>query len=251
MVLSIVIPCYNEEKTIKTILEAVKKSPYPNKEIIIVDDCSKDDTVKVIQAFHDPRIKLHRNLQNIKHVKSFAKAISLAQHELIFLCDQDDIWVEGRIEVFEECFRKFPDVKVVTSNFFTIDDQDLEIANTLRKVSFKDSKNFHSNIYSIIKGNIGYFGCAMAFKKEIVPIILPIPTNVEAHDLWLAMAGNLLKANLHIDHETLYHRIHKSNASNISRPWIEKVNARIEFIKQYIELKKRIKKYGTRYQTMG
>ena len=45
MVLSIVIPCYNEEKTIKTILEAVKKSPYPNKEIIIVDDCSKDGTM--------------------------------------------------------------------------------------------------------------------------------------------------------------------------------------------------------------
>jgi glycosyltransferase involved in cell wall biosynthesis len=49
MKLSIVIPCYNEKNTIKTILEAVQNSPYPNKEIIIVDDCSKDGTREVLK----------------------------------------------------------------------------------------------------------------------------------------------------------------------------------------------------------
>ena len=44
MKLSIVIPCYNEAKTIRTIVERVRSSPYPNKEIIIVDDCSRDGT---------------------------------------------------------------------------------------------------------------------------------------------------------------------------------------------------------------
>lgn len=49
MKLSIVIPCYNEKNTIKTILEAVQNSPYENKEIIIVDDCSKDGTRDVLK----------------------------------------------------------------------------------------------------------------------------------------------------------------------------------------------------------
>jgi glycosyltransferase involved in cell wall biosynthesis len=49
MKLSIIIPCYNEKNTIKTILEAVQNSPYPDKEIIIVDDCSKDGTRDVLK----------------------------------------------------------------------------------------------------------------------------------------------------------------------------------------------------------
>lgn len=49
MKLSIVIPCYNELKTIETIVEAVKNCPYPNKEIIIVDDYSTDGTREKLQ----------------------------------------------------------------------------------------------------------------------------------------------------------------------------------------------------------
>ncbi|MEY4457256.1 MAG: hypothetical protein RLY15_1520 [Bacteroidota bacterium] len=49
MKLSIVIPCFNEKDTILEIIHAVKASPYPNKEIIIIDDCSTDGTVKILR----------------------------------------------------------------------------------------------------------------------------------------------------------------------------------------------------------
>ena len=54
MKLSIIIPCYNEMSTIKTILEAVQNSPYEDKEIIIVDDCSKDGTRDVLKNEIEP-----------------------------------------------------------------------------------------------------------------------------------------------------------------------------------------------------
>lgn len=54
MKLSIVIPCYNEMSTIKTILEAVQNSPYEDKEIIIVDDCSRDGTRDVLKNEIEP-----------------------------------------------------------------------------------------------------------------------------------------------------------------------------------------------------
>jgi glycosyltransferase involved in cell wall biosynthesis len=50
MKLSIVIPCYNEAKTIRTLVERVRSSPYPDKEIIIVDDCSRDGTRDVLRT---------------------------------------------------------------------------------------------------------------------------------------------------------------------------------------------------------
>jgi len=49
MRLSVVIPCYNEEKTIRTIVDAVRASPYDEKEIIIVDDCSRDNTRQILR----------------------------------------------------------------------------------------------------------------------------------------------------------------------------------------------------------
>jgi glycosyltransferase involved in cell wall biosynthesis len=56
MKLSIVIPCYNESKTIRTIVERVRNSPYPNKEIIIVDDCSRDGTRDLLRTQIEPLV---------------------------------------------------------------------------------------------------------------------------------------------------------------------------------------------------
>jgi glycosyltransferase involved in cell wall biosynthesis len=56
MKLSIVIPCYNERKTIRAIVDAVRAAPVANKEIIIVDDCSADGTREVLRAEIEPLV---------------------------------------------------------------------------------------------------------------------------------------------------------------------------------------------------
>jgi glycosyltransferase involved in cell wall biosynthesis len=56
MKLSIVIPCYNEAKTIRTIIERVRNSPYAEKEIIIVDDCSRDGTRDLLRTQIEPLV---------------------------------------------------------------------------------------------------------------------------------------------------------------------------------------------------
>ena len=59
MKLSIIIPCYNEEKTIKKLIEAVRKSPVKDKEIIVIDDCSRDGTREILKEFNDLKIIYH------------------------------------------------------------------------------------------------------------------------------------------------------------------------------------------------
>ena len=58
MRLSVVIPCYNERDTIRTIVDAVRAAPYPHKEIIVVDDCSKDGTREILEREIRPLVDL-------------------------------------------------------------------------------------------------------------------------------------------------------------------------------------------------
>jgi len=54
--LSVIVPCYNEENTIRDIVDAIRHAPYPDKEIIVVDDCSSDGTREVLQEIIAPLV---------------------------------------------------------------------------------------------------------------------------------------------------------------------------------------------------
>lgn len=56
MRLSIIIPCYNERDSIRSIIDAVRAAPYPDKEIIVVDDCSRDGTREILKAEIEPLV---------------------------------------------------------------------------------------------------------------------------------------------------------------------------------------------------
>ena len=71
VILSVIIPCYNESKTILSLIEAVKKSPVKNREIIIVDDGSKDGTRDILNQLNDPEVRI------IFHSKNKGKGAAL------------------------------------------------------------------------------------------------------------------------------------------------------------------------------
>lgn len=237
--ISVCMATYNGGPYIAEQVTSILAELHEGDELIVVDDASKDNTIAIIQGFGDERISVHINEKNSGHVRSFEKSILLSKNEIILLADQDDVWMPGRVDVFIKALSK-PDVLLATSNAEFIDQNGGPSTYWLPPLLEKDSDRYASNIISIFLGKISYYGCAMAFRRELIPFITPIPKYVESHDLWIAMAANLAHANIHVEAPTFFRRIHGSNVTLKKRSFAQKIKSRKVYYKSYSELKKRL-----------
>lgn len=236
MNISVCLASYNGSLFIEKQIQSVLNQLNQDDELIMVDDCSKDNTLQIVTSINDSRIKIYPSNSNKGCIKAFEQAISLANNEIIFMCDQDDIWLEGRISLMKKRLIE-QQVLLVSSNMNFIDEAGNEVKSyTIDGVKEAQSKKFIQNIMDIFKGKTNYFGCAMAFKKELNNIILPFPKYVESHDLWIAMAANIMKSNYHCGDITLSRRIHGNNLSVINRKLSEKLWSRVIFAMSFVHI---------------
>ena len=89
--ISVCIASYNGGLYIKDQLNSILSEIESNDELIIVDDCSKDNTVEIIKDFNDYRIKIYQNETNRGPVYTFAKAIEIANNDLIVYRKAEDL----------------------------------------------------------------------------------------------------------------------------------------------------------------
>jgi glycosyltransferase involved in cell wall biosynthesis len=232
---SVCMATFNGEKYVVRQLQSILDQLSADDEVIVVDDRSTDGTVEAVKRLNDPRIAIHVNDRNRREVYSFSRAISLARHQYIFLSDQDDIWLSRRVTLMKQALQS---ALLVTANFDWIDQdgQPLEVPHD--GVRAQDSSRHLKNIADIFIGKTTYFGCAMAFRRALVPLIVPIPDYVESHDLWIALAANLVGSNVHLDEKTLLKRRHGHNATSTisSRSLASKLRARIRFTRSLLDL---------------
>ncbi|MEL6501218.1 MAG: glycosyltransferase family 2 protein [Cyanobacteria bacterium J06623_1] len=96
---SVIIPAYNTEEYIAKAISSALSQTLSNIEVIVVDDCSTDNTVQVVQGFDDPRLKLILNTENMGAGGARNKAIAAAQGKWIAVLDSDDWYAPQRLEV--------------------------------------------------------------------------------------------------------------------------------------------------------
>ena len=97
---SIIMPSYNAAKFIAASIQSVIDQTYRNWELLITDDCSKDDTVKIVEKFivEDNRIKLFSTGKNSGPACARNKSLKNATGKYIAFLDSDDIWVSNKLE---------------------------------------------------------------------------------------------------------------------------------------------------------
>lgn len=95
---SIIMPLYNSEKYVSDSIKSVLNQTYPYWELIIVDDCSTDSSVEVVNSFNDGRIKLLHNDKNSGAALSRNYALREAKGKWIAFLDSDDVWLLTKLE---------------------------------------------------------------------------------------------------------------------------------------------------------
>lgn len=95
---SILIVTYNAEKFIKTTLKSCLEQTYKNIEVLILDNNSSDNTIKIIKAFSDTRIKLFIGQENIGPYRGLNFLIDRASGQYIAIQDHDDVWFPEKLE---------------------------------------------------------------------------------------------------------------------------------------------------------
>ncbi len=96
--ISVIIPAYNAHGTIGASIQSVLDQSFTDIEILIVDDCSTDDTLKVIKTFENPRIKIIEHTQNKGASAARNTAIKQSQGKYLALLDSDDIWHKDKLK---------------------------------------------------------------------------------------------------------------------------------------------------------
>lgn len=94
---SIVTPLYNAEKFIGKTADSIFSQTHQNWEWIIVDDCSKDNSLQIVKSFDDPRVKVYQNSKNKGVVDTRNHALSVAKGEYVAFLDSDDYWSPNKL----------------------------------------------------------------------------------------------------------------------------------------------------------
>ena len=207
MKISVCIATYNGEKYIKEQLDSILPQLKIDDEIIISDDNSSDKTIEVVKKIKDKRIKIFINSKGQGYTKNFENALEKSSGEIIFLADQDDIWINNKVEI---------SIKKLEKNDFVVSDCKIVDINLsiLHKSHFKLREVKKGFIYNLFLTR--YVGACMAFKREVLEKSLPFPSNTKltAHDYWICLISELYFDVGLIDEPLVLYRRHGENASN-------------------------------------
>ncbi|MCF0075132.1 glycosyltransferase family 2 protein [Dyadobacter sp. CY261] len=203
--ISVCIPTFNGEKYIESQLASVLSQIGRNDEVIISDDCSTDGTLDVIERIGDERIKISTNSSNLHYVKNVENAVRAASGDIIFLCDQDDVWVDNKVSV---TLKALEQADLVVSNCY-VTDGNLKVTHD----SYFALRNTKPNKYLALMLGSPYLGCCMAFKADVAKKALPFPEYITSHDTWLGNVGAFFFRTKFIDDRLIFYRRHGGNAS--------------------------------------
>lgn len=205
--ISIAMATYNGEDYLKEQLHSfLKQTSRPN-ELVVSDDASTDTTLSIVSEAANPgefEFVLHQNASQLGYAQNFNKALGLTTGDVVFLSDQDDVWLDAKIATIMDTFEQNPNKYLIIHDLEYCDQQLEPIGQT----KLERLKTVGASDRSYVTG------MATAVRKEFLDVCLPIPNNpLITHDLWLHECARLLNVKRVISDTLALYRRHDSNAT--------------------------------------
>ena len=244
--ISVCMATYNGGKFLREQLESIlsqlpatRADGSPEAEVIIADDGSTDDTLSVVESFNDSRICVLPTKQHLGVIYNFERALQAAKGDVIFLADQDDVWLPGKVDKVVD---KLNECDLVLHDAYML------FENTLAENSLGNSSAWQrSGLLSAIRPykpgvlenwfKNSFTGCCMAFRRNVLEKSLPFPKNLPMHDQWLGLVAEKNFKVHYIAEPLVEYRQHSTNATHIGHSpagILQKIKWRIDLAKAII-----------------
>jgi glycosyltransferase involved in cell wall biosynthesis len=193
---SVALCTYNGAEFLSKQLESIKQQTMPIHEMVVCDDGSSDETLAILERFSKQvtfPVIVHRNPENLGSSKNFEQCLKLCQGDLIFLCDQDDVWMPEKVERIVQYLEEHPEHEAVFSNATMIDQAGFPTGKTsFEQIEFTNevqSQWLQGDSFRILLKGYIVTGAALAIKKKALERISPVPmiTKELIHDGWIAL----------------------------------------------------------------
>ena len=222
--IDILMATYNGEKYLVEQLDSIINQTYRNWNLLIRDDNSTDKTLEIIQNYHkkDKRIKILKdNKGNLGIVRNFEELLKSSESEFIMFSDQDDIWVENKLDMYLKMIEKIKNKGFMIHSDAILFDKN---KSNILKDTFISKKAINKGLENVF---FNYFvqGATILISKEIKNFILPFPKEVYLHDRYIHLISELFFERIFVNKALIYYRQHGDNqigAKNTIRELLSK-----------------------------
>jgi glycosyltransferase involved in cell wall biosynthesis len=214
---SVAMTTYNGARYLPAQLESIVSQVRTPDEIVICDDQSTDGTREILEQFERrsavPTQTVY-NERNIGYVLNFEKAVSACSGEVIFLCDQDDVWHPDKVRRMMLEFELRPELTFLYSNARLTDAEGTALGATqfqAMRLSAEEAHLIHSGraLEVLLRRNV-VTGATAAFRRELFGIATPF-CPAWSHDEWLAIVASLYGRVDFVDECLTDYRQHPGN----------------------------------------
>ncbi|WP_304409721.1 glycosyltransferase family 2 protein [Faecalibaculum rodentium] len=218
MKISVVMAACNGAKFIDEQIFSILPQLDLEDELIISLDPSIDATEGIIQSITDPKIRVISG-PGKGVMKNFENALEHATGDVVFLSDQDDVWLPDKVAKVKSEFELHPETELLVHDCIITDKK----LNPVHSSYFAFHGSKPGAVTNILRNS--FIGCCMAFRRSLLERTLPFPEAVPMHDQWLGVAASLTGKVVFLPDQLLLYRRHEKNQSSLSHAGIRQMLA--------------------------
>jgi len=192
--IGIVLALYNGERYLEEQLDSILAQTYTEWKLYICDDGSTDKSLSVVKKYAnlypEKIIIMEHQKPNVGATLNFSRLACYIKEQYIMFCDQDDIWVDKKVEISYNAIKKLESNDTKTPALFFCDLQVIDESGNIKAASFwRDQKldpRLSQDLYSLLALNV-VTGSTIIINNALKSVTFPIPTPHIVHDHWLAV----------------------------------------------------------------